>query len=205
MQNKSLILTLCLLTLGNPKLMQAMESSQNPLVLSVPKTAIIGGILGAGMGLIAHLWKQSSNKKTVWQNIKSCPWHYLAIPGVIGAAGAGYAASFFSSEAYYDSGIRDAIKLSDDVVLNERIARCLGLSISPSKCISEKVSPTTYDSFQPRFEKVAKWLDLVSHTDDIYPGVAAMHRVQLKWLKSSFEKAAQEIQKRGSHLVRYER
>src|SRR5262249_49184679 len=61
-------------------------------------SAISGGIIGGGLGLIAAFLNQSNSTKqpkTLWGKIKAFPWSYVVIPTLAGAAGAGFASTFF--------------------------------------------------------------------------------------------------------------
>lgn len=88
----------------------------------IVNSAIAGGIVGGGLGLIAAFEKQSEQKHskhaTTWDKIKSFPWHYVILPALAGAAGAGFVASFFTSEEYLQSAEKELIALENDRLLN---------------------------------------------------------------------------------------
>ena len=65
----------------------------------------MGGIAGGTLGLFAGLHKydhehDASKKASIWKKIKSCPWSYVVIPAVIGAALGGSISYFFTPEQY---------------------------------------------------------------------------------------------------------
>lgn len=175
MKIKSIILSLGLLTLVNAP-MPAMEYHNNHLIVNQTQATIAGGILGAGLGMAAHLYKNYSKTKSLWQNIKSCPWYYMVIPGVVGVLGAHCIAHHFTAEYYYLNETFDyRYSLEKDVKLNEDFLRFRTGKFDPAffwamhcKEFADMV-PTNahrvdYDSnsFELRFEKVTKYLDFVS-------------------------------------------
>ena len=88
----------------------------------IVNSAIVGGVIGGGLGLIAAFEKQSEQKHskdaTAWEKIKSFPWHYVILPALAGAAGAGFIASFHTSEEYLKSAEQELVTLENDSFLN---------------------------------------------------------------------------------------
>lgn len=182
MKIKSLIFSLGLLTLANSPL-HAMKYHDNHLITSQPKATIAGGVLGVSLGMAAHLYKNYSKTKSLWQNIKSCPWYYLVVPGAISAAGAGYIASFYTPKAYYKSAWQELDQLCEDINLNIPKQKTYedGLQVAMMASPCSNTCPTTFGSFQDRLKKIAGHFDVVrQHSDDpILPAFASLGMLRL--------------------------
>lgn len=80
--------------------------------------AVAGAVVAGGIGLVAALDKQSTQKQTkhksTWEKITSFPWHYVILPALVGAAGAGYVASCFTTEAYLKSAEQELALIEND-------------------------------------------------------------------------------------------
>lgn len=213
MKIKSLILSLGLLTLVNAP-MHAMEYHDNHLVVNQTQATIAGGILGAGIGMAAHLYKNYSKTKSLWQNIKSCPWYYLMIPGTIGALSANYIAHHFTAKYYYlDETFDYRYALERDVKLNEEFLAYRIGKFSPgifwathckefADAVPTKAHRVDYDSnsFELRFEKVIKYLDFLSK---YYPDFAQKELKQLTELQDRFFKARLGLAYLGERTYSY--
>lgn len=88
----------------------------------IMNSAIAGGLLAGGIGLLAAFDKQSkeyhNKNKTTWEKIKTFPWHYVILPALAGAAGAGFIASFFTTEEYLKSAEKELATLESNLLLD---------------------------------------------------------------------------------------
>lgn len=88
----------------------------------IVNSALVGGVVGGGLGLIAacehHSNQKYSKHATTWDKIKAFPWHYVILPALVGAAGAGFVASFFTTEEYLRSAEKELALLENDRMVN---------------------------------------------------------------------------------------
>lgn len=88
----------------------------------IVNSAIVGGLVGGGFGVLvaydAYQNQKISKRATAWEKIKSFPWHYVILPALVGAAGAGFVASFFTTEEYLKSAEQELVILENDRLLN---------------------------------------------------------------------------------------
>lgn len=120
------VLWLLLIACGIP---QNTNAHNYPLCLEskqfIINSAIAGGIVGGGLGLIAAFEKQNHEKHakhaTTWEKIKSFPWHYVILPALVGAAGAGFIASFFTAEQYLASAEEELAALENNVLVDRAL------------------------------------------------------------------------------------
>ncbi len=92
---------------------------------SVKNASLIGGLVGGALGLAAGCYKQSQDpatqNKTMWEKIKSFPWHYAIIPAVIGAVGSGLISYYYVPEKYLESAEKQLNSIEHDVIFNTAI------------------------------------------------------------------------------------
>lgn len=88
----------------------------------IVNSAVAGGLVGGGLGALIAYDKYQNQKiskhATTWDKIKSFPWHYVILPALAGAAGAGFVASFFTTEEYLKSAEQELMVLENDRLLN---------------------------------------------------------------------------------------
>jgi hypothetical protein len=126
----------------------------------IVNSALAGGIVGGGLGLIAAFEKQSNEKHakhaTTWQKIKSFPWHYVILPAMAGAAGAGLVASFFTTEEYLKSAEQELAALDNNVLLDKALRTNDAQELKKMAFNSQYPSLTTYDRLEVLLARIQK-------------------------------------------------
>ena len=129
----------------------------------IVNSAIAGGIVGGGIGLIAAFDKQSEQKHskhaTTWEKIKSFPWHYVILPALAGAVGAGFIASFHTNEEYLKSAEQELVTLENDRVLNVAMNSADATDLRRSTFAAKFPSLSAYERLEALLSKIQKAKD----------------------------------------------
>lgn len=126
----------------------------------IVNSAIAGGIVGGGIGLIAAFDKQSHEKHSkhasTWDKIKAFPWHYVILPAVAGAAGAAFVASFFTTEEYLKSAEQELALLENNVLLDKAMHTDDAAQLKKLAYASQYPTLTTYERLEALLQKITK-------------------------------------------------
>lgn len=159
----------------------------------IVNSALAGGIVGGGLGLIAAIEKQSHEKHakhaTTWEKIKSFPWHYVILPALAGAAGAGFVASFFTTEEYLKSAEKELALLENDRMVTMALQTADAAELRRVTYLKHFPSLSVYERLEALLAKIGAAKDyLMTVIKSGTSGLATIARAALERLNAMEQK-----------------
>lgn len=159
----------------------------------IVNSALAGGIVGGGLGLIAAFQEQSHQKHakhaTAWEKIKSFPWHYVILPALAGAAGAGFVASFFTTEEYLKSAEQELALLENDRMVTMAMQTDDAAELRRVTYLKNFPSLSAYERLEALLAKIGNAKDyLMTVIKSGTSGLASIARAALERLNAMEQK-----------------
>lgn len=120
--------------------------------------ALAGGIAGGGIGALIAYDKYQEQKISKhacpWDKIKAFPWQYVILPALAGAAGAGFIASFFTTEEYLKSAEKELAMLENNAFLDKAMHTNDAAQLKRMAYNSRYPTLTTYERLEALLAKI---------------------------------------------------